>query len=186
MTKKFISKVFPLLLCTISLISCGSNDEQKDDFSTQSLDNYAIEEGEMKKEAKICRLSNMINPNTINKTALDLTWEYKTDVLFFNSDCFLSRNELGAFLAKVQLYSFEFTSEKYKCTGTSFFSYNKKTEIDTVHVTADRSDITDFSCHYAFFYLSDLQEYKVTSKSDNATCSLYVTRGNILISLESA
>ncbi len=91
-----------------------------------------------------------------------------------------------AFLAKVQLYSFEFTSEKYKCTGTSFFSYNKKTEIDTVHVTTDRSDITDFSCHYAFFYLSDLQEYKVTSKSDNATCSLYVTRGNILISLESA
>ncbi len=91
MTKKFISKVFPLLLCTISLISCGSNDEQKDDFSTQSLDNYVIEEGELKKEAKIRRLSNMINPNTINKTALDLTWEYKTDVLFFDSDCFLSK-----------------------------------------------------------------------------------------------
>ncbi len=119
--------------------------------------------------------------------AVDLTWEYQRDALFFNSDCFLSRNELGAFLTKVQLNGFEFTSAKYKCPGTSFYSYNKKKEMDAVHVTSDKTDIgiTDYSSHYAFFYISDLQEYKVTSKSSNATCSLYVTCGDILVSLES-
>lgn len=184
---KNISKAFPLLLCTISLISCGSKDEPKDDFSTQSLDNYVIEEGETKKEAKIHQLSNAINTNTISKTEIDLTWEYKTVVLLFNSDCFLSISELGAFLTKIQLNSFEFESTKHYCTGTSLYSYNKEYEMDTVHVAADRSsiNITDESSHYAFFYISDLQEYKVTSKSSNETCSLYVTRGSILVSLES-
>ncbi len=184
MNKRICPSVLAILACTFSLLSCDSN-KVKDDFGPQSLDNYVIEEGETKKEVKIHKVSLAFNPKAISKFSFDVSWEYKTNVIFFDIDCFLSRNELGALLAKFQLNDFEFESKKYNCTGTSLYSYNKKSETDTVRVSADRTDITDYSSHYAFFYISDLQEYKITSKSSNETCSVYVTRGDILISLES-
>lgn len=185
MIKECLSKISILLICSFSLLSYNSNN-----FNRKLLDNYTIEKSELISDAKISRISNIVNIKTISKFSTKYDWTYDTAALFFQPEyCTMSRNELGAFLKWVQPGDFEFENDRYSCTGTPFYSYNSKKKIDPVEVSIDAKDIeTDDSLekNYAFFYITDLREYKLTSKTDNSTFSLYVSFNSLIVSFEPA
>ncbi len=184
MSKNFLSKISLLCICSLSLLSCNP----KDNFDGKLLDNYTIEKSEVVTDAKVCRISTVVNIKTISRFSTKYDWTYDSAALFFEPEsCTMSRNELGAFLKWAQQGDFEFESDRYSCTGTSFYSYNKKKKIDPVEASIETKDIyvEDSNLqNYAFYYITNLQEYKLTSKNDSSTFNLYVICSNLLVSVE--
>lgn len=175
MIKRNIFNIFTLLVCSFSLFSCNS----KDNFDNVSLDNYLIEKDSIDIDSKVCRISPAIDPKTCSGTAIEIDWTYESVTLFFKSDCTMTRNELGGFLKNVQQSNFNFESDKYQCTGTDFYTYSSKEKISPFKVSTEIKSVTDEK-HYAFFYITDLQKYKVTTKDENKTFYLYISISSML------
>ena len=178
--RKLFLKLNLIIIVLISLVSC----KRKDTYDIKLMDNYIIEKGEKLVDQKVYRLSTVINPNTISNVTASYDWEYSNVTVFFKSDCLMSRDELGAFM-NFEGNSFEFDNVKHSCDGTYYFSYGAKNIIAEQQQAAD-TKYCDENDKYAFYYMCDLQQYKITSKKDNISFELFVTASNFYIGFVAA
>ncbi len=159
------------------MTSCKSGDS----YDVKLMENYIVEKRDIKVDQKIYRLSTIINPNTISNVKTSYDWEYSFDALFFDSNCTMTRNELGAFM-KYNDFHLEFDEEKHLCEGTSFYSYSSKKAIETQEISSS-TQYCESDKHYAFYYICNLQQYTITSKIDNNSFDVYLPASNYLVSL---
>lgn len=172
-----IRKILLVSLSLLTICSCNSSDN----FDEKLLDNYVISKDDIEKETKIYRVSNVVNSSATSQVSVSIDWTVSLPALFFDKNCTMSRDELGAFLKSQTQADFTFDKEKYACVGTDFYSYSSKAKIDKMEANSQLDNLENQS---AFFYICDLQKYTITSKNNKSTFNVYMSIGDIILSFE--
>lgn len=176
--RKNINKFLIVFLGIFILSSCNNSNNQ----TNADLDDYTIEKGEIINDYKIAKLSYDYLPSTDYNITFKQYWNFSSEtILLFDFDCKMNKEQLACFMSTYQNFNYEF-GERIESTGTGLFTFSKKNQSTTPLVTMDASTKgLDTTKKYAFYYVGDVLEYKVTDKKDNSKFTLYLTSSGLMI-----
>lgn len=178
---KLLKKIFLVGVLLNALVACNQPASQGDYEIIEK--SYNITYSTLLLNQKIGMISPVINVTGTSKISATPTWIYKnrTGLVFFEDDCLFTREEAEAYMS-----GHESASEKYRCEGTKYYSYEpitdqKKGEIGTLTYECDTTGLTGL---YALYYITDLYQYLVTPKDGRDPFNVYSSAGWIGLSLE--
>lgn len=172
-----VKQIFTLLTLSLAIISSCST---KDNFNIDLNTKYTIAEKETIKDKIIFRVTVPYNADGLFPTTVEsVKWGFDGLPLLFNSNCTMTRDELGSF-AKDHNLSTSFSKDKSYCDGTSFSTYTSIIDKNYADVTlTPNKGLTGI---YALCYVASLTEYTVICKETSDTFSLYATIENPYLS----